>query len=292
MTEPAAPTGADLPMWARVHLTSAVVQKLADDAGVDLLHLKGPSVHADLRSHPRLSSDVDVLVRPAHLPAMLDALSGHGWELYTDFDEGSSFGHAANYRHDYWSYVDVHRNFPGPSAAPARVFDTLWADRISQPIAARPCPVPNLPGQLLILALHQARSHHPGRLEAWELATPEIRLQATALAEQLGAQVPLSAVIGGLENYRHHPDHDLWAYWSGNDGDRLAEWLGRLQAARTGRERAQVLLRMGRVNRTHLRLRLGREPRRSEIALEELRRIGKGLRAIAGRVGGRLGGRR
>src|SRR5262245_30376280 len=93
-----------VPLWATVRLTHAQLQAIADEAGVDLLHLKGPAVSEELGR--RSSSDADVLVRPAHLQRYLDALTRHGWSLYTDFAHGSSFGHAANYRHPVWTFAD------------------------------------------------------------------------------------------------------------------------------------------------------------------------------------------
>ena len=39
----------DVPLPVRVELAHAAVQVLADRAGVDVLHIKGPAVHPGLR---------------------------------------------------------------------------------------------------------------------------------------------------------------------------------------------------------------------------------------------------
>lgn len=274
----------EIPIWARVHLTHAVVQAIADEVGADVLHVKGPALDPSLRTAPRLSSDVDVLVRPGHLASLLAGLVRHDWSLHTDFEEGSSFGHAANYRHPSWAYVDVHRLLPGPTAGPETVFEQLWTQRRQQQIGHQPCWVPSLTGQVLVVALHSARAHHRGEVEAWELASPGQREAARALARRIGAEVPLAAALGELESYLDHPDHDLWRYWSSESEDPLTEWRERMRASPTLRGRARLLLRMARVNRTHLRLRLGREPRRHEVAVEAVARVLRAARLTAGRL--------
>lgn len=283
-------TTAAMPVWARLHLTHAVVQSIADQGGIDLLHVKGPSVDPTLRSHPRGSQDVDVLVRSEHLQRFLAALRSHGWQEATSFTEGSSFGHAANYFHQHWASVDVHRHFPGPTLAPDTVFEMLWSTRSVIELAHRRCATPDLAGQLLVLALHEARSHHAsGSFEGWRLASEELRAAARALALRLGAEVPLAAATGRLEEYRDRRDYPLWKFWSqpesGQPGaDRMTEWTVRLHAARGIRQRLRIVGAMVRVNRTHLRLELGHEPSVREIAAEYVRRAAAALRAVDSRL--------
>lgn len=280
----------DMPLWARLHLTHAVMQSIADEAGVDLLHIKGPAVAAELRTAPRRSSDVDVLVRPAHLPQFLAALDGHGWRLVTSFAEGSPFGHAANYGHDNWTYVDVHRNFPGPLLKPDKVFEILWQERILADIAHRSCALPNLAAQVVILALHEARGHQArGTFEAWELSGEVRREQAWTLARRLDAEVPMAAAVGRLREFRDRRDYALWRFWSEPEsdapgGDRLSEWKARLRSARGVRAYGSVLASMVRVNRTHLRMELGHEPSRGEIVAEYRHRASAGWSAVIVRL--------
>jgi hypothetical protein len=287
-----------MPLWARLHLTHAVMQAIADEAGVDLLHIKGPSVAAELRTVPRRSTDVDVLVRPAHLPRFVAALRRHGWSEMSGFAEGSPFGHAANYGHADWAYVDVHRHFPGPMVSPAEAFETFWRERTFVDIAHCRCALPSLSAQVLILALHEARSHHArGTFEAWELCVDARRGAAWARARRLGAEVPMAAAVERLGEFADRRDYLWWRYWSepesGKPGaDRLAEWTARLHAARTVRERLAVVGGMLRVNRTHLRLALGHEPSTGEITAEYWHRAVAGWRAVAARVQAHVPGKR
>ncbi|MGB4137888.1 MAG: nucleotidyltransferase family protein, partial [Microbacterium sp.] len=200
-----------VPVWAHVHLTHAALQRVADRIGVDLLHIKGPATSTALRSGTHRSSDVDVLVRPAHLDRLTDELSAQGWSLFSGFEEGSPFGHAANYTHPSWSFLDVHRQLPGPRASADAVFDRLWRDHGTAPIAHRPCTVLSPAGQVLVQTLHAARSHGAETAEAWALCDDGTRAEVRALADELQATTALAAGIGELDAHRDAPDHALWS---------------------------------------------------------------------------------
>ncbi|SOC57800.1 hypothetical protein [Ornithinimicrobium cerasi] len=70
---PPAKSTVDVPVWVRAAFGHAVVQHLADKVGADVLHLKGAATDVDLRTRPEGGSDADVLVRPAHIPALTPA---------------------------------------------------------------------------------------------------------------------------------------------------------------------------------------------------------------------------
>ncbi|MGN8026976.1 nucleotidyltransferase family protein [Microbacterium sp. 22242] len=281
-----APAPSRVPAWANVHLSHAALQRIADEAGVDLLHIKGPATDAALRRGMHRSADADVLVRPAHLDRLTAALLARGWTLYTGFDEGSPFGHAANYAHPSWSFADVHRRLPGPRADPGVVFDRLWRDRGVASIAHRPCTVLSPAGQVLVQTLHAARSRGSEQSDAWLLCGDELRAETRRLAEELQAATALAAGIGELDEHRGAPDHALWSYWSRSDGDRLDEWAARLRAADGWLARMRVLRQALRVNRTHLALRLGREPSRGEVLREQAARIRLAGLALRRRLNG------
>lgn len=283
---PGTTAGPAIRLWALLHLTHAAIQAIADECGADILHIKGPAVDAALRTEPRRSRDTDVIVRPAHLDRFLAALARHGWAELTGFAEGSSFRHASNYHHRTWAHVDVHRFFPGPTATPAAVFDALWADRYVTELAHTACAVPGLAAQLMVLGLHEARAHTGAdTFEAWQVSTEATRDEAWSLARRLGAEVPLAAAVGRLDEYRGRRDYLLWKFWSQPEGEdaaasRLAEWTARLHAAPTLQGRVAVLIRMVRVNRTHLRMELGHEPSGREVAAEYRHRIAAGVHAL------------
>ncbi|MCY7401296.1 MAG: nucleotidyltransferase family protein [Nocardioides sp.] len=270
-----------MPLGARVHLAHALVQKLATDAGVDLLHLKGPALLSDLRPPGRHSSDVDVLVRPSHLARLVVALESIGWEQRTDFATGSVFAHAANWWHDDWGWVDVHVTWPGVTIDPDQAFDMLASVGVLHDIAHVPCLVPDRTGQLLVLVLHSARSI--GSTEAhyaWSRAEESEQAEVRALAATLHAEVALAAGLGELENFRDHPTYALWHHVS-TGGSRLDEWRARLAAAPTARARAQLLADALRVNRDHLRMELGRPPTRQDLRRRQALRLRRAARELA-----------
>jgi hypothetical protein len=266
---------------ARVSLAHAVVQHVADRTGADVLHLKGPALFPDLRPAGRASTDVDVLVRPRHVHRLISSLAGLGWEQRTDFATGSAFGHAANWWHDDWGYVDVHTSWPGAGAPPETVFDVLASSGTTLPIAHVDCPVPDRVGQLFVLVLHAARSLRKSDVAyAWTRATDEERAAVEHLARRLDAEVALAAALGRLEDFADRPEHDLWAHFSSGSRNRVAEWRARWRAAPGWQARWAVLDRLVRVNRDHLRMELGRPPTRREIWRRQARRVSRLVRDL------------
>ncbi|REJ08060.1 2-nitropropane dioxygenase [Microbacterium bovistercoris] len=277
----------EVPVWALSHLTHAALQRTAERASVDILHIKGPATRGSLRAGRHDSSDADVLVRPAHLERFLTAMQDDGWTLYTGFEEGSPFGHAANFTHPSWTYADVHRLIPGPLLPADETFERLWRDREATEIAHRGCSALSVPAQVLVQSLHAARSHGDEAPEAWMRCPDELRPQVRALAVELRAETAFAAGIGELDRHGDAADHALWSYWSSTDLDRLDEWAARYRSARSFGERWQVIRQAARVNRTHLRIRLGREPRPLDIAREQVARVAKGAGSLTRHLLGR-----
>ena len=114
-----------VPFGVRLRLSHACVQSLAEDLGVDLLHIKGDAVSPTIRDVRRGGTDVDVMIRPESVSAFDHALRRNGWALYSSFVHGSPFGHAQTYLHPEWGYLDLHRFFPGIDLEPSRAFARL-----------------------------------------------------------------------------------------------------------------------------------------------------------------------
>jgi hypothetical protein len=281
-----------IPVAARVHLSHAVVETLALDAGVDLLHIKGPALLPGLRAPRRSSTDVDVLVAPGQAARLEAALAEHGWEQMTDIESGSAFKHAANWFHDNWGYVDVHAHWPGPQAGPAEVYAAFAEGAHTQDVAHVPCRVPNRTAQILILVLHAARSGgSPADLDlAWFAASEEERNEVLALAVRLRAETAFAAGIGEIDTVTGDRTADLWRYYS-RGGTRLDEWRARIRAAPNRREAARVLASAVLVNRDHLRMELGHQPSRREVAVRQWQRVRVLTRELAGAVATRVRGR-
>ncbi|MBS2936436.1 nucleotidyltransferase family protein [Nocardioides sp. J2M5] len=274
----------DAPIAARVHLAHAIVQKLAEDHGIDLLHLKGPAVLPGLRPEGKQSSDVDVLVRPSHLARLVEVLESVGWEKRTDFATGSVFAHAANWWHDDWGWIDVHTMWPGVGIDPEAAFDVFLRDRVWREIAHWGCPVPDRVAQRLILVLHAARSRGNRDVDrAWTAAEPDEQAAVRALAVELDAEVALAAGIGELELHRHHPSYRLWKHFT-EGGSRLDEWRARMAAAPTLRAKAELVTAALRVNQDHLRMELGRPPTRDEVRARQRLRVRRAADELTRRV--------
>ncbi len=278
----------DVPVSTRVHFTHAVLQFLADEAGVRLLHIKGPALNPALlqRSEdgtpvPRQSTDADILVEPARASDFLARLTECRFRRVASFATGSPFGHAATIWADDLGYADVHRFFPGVGIPADEAFEALWADRDTMMLAGRPCAVPSLDAQRLIILLHAARGGGRGandREVAWEGATAQERGRVRDLAGAFGAEVPLAAAIGELDRYAEAPEYDLWDQFANNPGHtRTEEWRARFRAARTVREKATVVRRSAMVNTDHLAMELGRPPSRREVAAAWFARIRRAI---------------
>lgn len=277
-----------MPLAARVHLAHAVVQHVAEGAGVDLLHLKGPALLPGLRAEGRGSTDVDVLVRPSHVEAFAAALVGLGWERRTDPETGSAFAHAAVWWHDDWGWLDLHLHWPGVRIPPDEAFDVLAAPGAVVDVAHVPCPVPDRVGQALVLVLHAARSPDKSDVEhLWSRLDSGARDDVRTLARRLDAEVALAAGLGELDRHRGDRQYLLWRFHA-EGGSRFDEWRARLAAAPDAGSRWRVLAGAMRVNRDHLRMELGRAPTRADVR----RRQGVRVRRAGSELAERLRRRR
>jgi hypothetical protein len=294
-TTSGAPPVETVPLRVRLAFTHAALQVLATEAQVDLLHIKGVAADPSIGDVVGPGSDADVLVRPQHVPRFLVELHRRGWQLYTDFESGSPFGHAATFFHDSWGFGDVHRHFPGIGVPPDEAFELLWSDRTTTSLAGITGPVPSRAGQLLILVLNVARSAGiSSRLEMvrglWAETPAELRREVTAMVADLRAEVAFSAGLGELQRHRGRREYLLWKV-SSQGGTRLEEWVARIWAAPGPGAAVRLALRAPLVNTEHLALRIGHRPTRLEVLREFVARPYRGLAQEVGRLRARSGGR-
>ncbi|MFC7488068.1 nucleotidyltransferase family protein [Knoellia sp. CPCC 206453] len=260
---------ATMPWSVGIRFSHAALQALADDHGVDLLHIKGPAVDDSLGGATRQSIDADVLVRPSHVDRLLAAMHLHGWKTQYLFEDGSAFEHASTLVHPFLAPVDVHRRFPGIDQNPAAAFERLWADRHVTDLAGMPCAVPSVTAQRLILIAHAARGGrltHPDIDTSWTRAPAFERDAVSQLADDIGAGVALAAGTGRLEEFVGHPGHELWRVLSTGERSRARIWAARVRAAPTKRAALRTAVRLVMPNRHRMEARLGRRPTAREVA--------------------------
>ncbi len=274
-----------VPLSVRLHLGRAAVQVAAQRCGADILHIKGDAVDRDIRPAGRWGSDVDILVRPRDVATLHRALTDAGWTVYSRFATGSPFGHAQTYTHDHFGYLDVHRFFPGIERTPSTAFDYLWASRSTKDFGGIPCPIPSPDHQAVILILNAARnggSTSADMRRLWTDADDQSRARLRRQVDILEAHVAFDASRGEIERHRGARTYRMWRAVS-TGGGRLAEWWGRVVAARSIRQKIRLVLRAPLVNTEHLAHRLGRAPTAREVFVEFFARPARGVAELRGR---------
>lgn len=271
-----------VPMRARLQLAHGALQVVAQRVGVEMLHIKGEALDADVRWPGRESTDADILVRPRQVATLLHALTSSGWTQVAGFASSSVFEHSATLTHPVWGYADVHRRYPGFTVSDDDGFDELWRARQEWRCAGTSCAVPDLAGQRLVMLLHAGRSLVSTRRDsdiarAWTDASPQDKAQVTALVARVGAQVGFAAATGTLDGWAGDPQHDLWRVVS-RGGTRVDEWQARIKAASSVRAKARLVLRASLVNVEHLTMIHGARPSRWEVVVEFFARPARGAR--------------
>lgn len=270
-----------VPLSARVRLGHAAVQHIADQASIDILHIKGDALHPSLVHEGRSTTDVDVLVRPDQVARLLQALEAAGFVRKGRFATSSPFEHSTTLFHELWGHIDVHRLYPGLGLPPDRAFERLWRGRSETTIGGRTCPVPEVPVQALLLILHAARNPPDGQQgrdveHVWHRADEESRRAIEDVVEELDARIPFATGTGTADALPPSAERDLWQAVAHPDG-RVREWRARIAAAPGAGARLRLLARLPLVNTDHLASRLGHRPSRREVAAEF---VDRGRRAL------------
>ena len=271
-----------MPLSARLAFAHAALQVIAAEERVDILHIKGVAVDASIGTVAGSGSDADVLVRPSHIPLLLEQLERRGWQHYSDFESGSPFGHAATFFHDSWGFGDIHRNFPGIGLAADEAFEQLWSARTTRPLAGIPCTVPSLAAQLLIMVLNAARSGGASSRMAlvrtvWDETPPEPPRAGDCTRREPargGCLQRRSGRAGALSGTSRVP-----ALEGRLAGGHPAGGMGRpsLGSAHASSERSGWRLRAPLVNTEHLAIRIGHQPTRVEVLREFVARPVRGV---------------
>ena len=217
------------------------------------------------------------------------ALEARGWEPYSGLETGSAFKHAANWWHPRLGVRRPARPLAGGDGRPARRRSPpspRGARSARSPTVRARCPGPD--AQLLVLLLHAARTQDSVDVEfAWTRQPEERRVSGPRpgrpprgpggagrrdrRARGLPRRPALSAVA--LLQQRRRPPRRVAGALS--IGHHLA------------RARRACSSCAARVNRDHLRIRLGRTPTRRELRHAQLSRLATLARELRHRAVGR-----
>ncbi|WEO78037.1 nucleotidyltransferase family protein [Cryobacterium sp. SO2] len=144
------------PVAVSIELLHALVSRVATDAGVRVLLIKGPTLARQGLRAERVSADVDVLVDPGGLPALVGGLRALGWHQRAGAADSP---HSVTLVHDQWrGDLDLHRYIPGLVRDPADSFEVLWDRRTQQVFAGHSVVVPDPLCHAVLLALHSLRN--------------------------------------------------------------------------------------------------------------------------------------
>jgi hypothetical protein len=282
-----------------VHLGYALACRVATDAGVRLLAIKGPTLAELGLRDPRSSLDVDVLVDPDGHDNFVAAMTHAGWSV--SLPEGFTGqvlpSHSITLSSSMWpAEVDVHQYFPGFLQDERTVFEHLWRLRTRVTIAGQLIACPSRPASAIIALLHVLRAgdrrlselHHlVGHLDAF--LTDEERVELISLAEATGATGPLApalALLPGIGDKKDETsttisfEHRRWELLREASGARSVGWLVTFRDA-APREWPRILRRALFLSETELRVRYpsARPGWRGRVAMT-LDRWWQGLRAL------------
>ncbi|WP_159498952.1 nucleotidyltransferase family protein [Microbacterium sp. 18062] len=283
-----------------IELLHAWVQRVADDAGVRVIFIKGLSLeHHGLRQG-RIPADVDAWVDPAEFTRFCALLEARGWRSRThSIVSARRRAHSATYIHGEWPCdIDLHFRFPGFVEDDAKVFEELWGRTESMPAAHHSCIVPDLLSSMAIVALHALRNRASAESRRADLdavraqmLTPEQKTAFALLAQRTGCDQTLAAVLEELEVPRSPADvrGDLARL-------ELDEWHRETQARSLLLHRWRLTFAMAPVSRWPRLARAALWPSREQLAAmnpettdsmsaragARISRWGRGVRALLG----------
>ncbi len=191
------------PRRARLEHGHALGQRLADQAGIRVLHIKGIAAEAILPLDETLSAEVDLLVEPDGHARLVRMLQGLRTAEVVDDAGRSSEGHAVEIvSHGLGVSLDVHSHFPGFRADPAAVFDVLHRRSVIVPFASHDCACLDRVGLAVLGVVHAAGNDEGSRAARrararWALLDPDEVTEAHQLITELRAEGAASTVVDG-----------------------------------------------------------------------------------------------
>ena len=182
-------------------LVYALIAHVARANGIELVFIKGPTLHAQGIRERRHSGDVDCWVLPGEDIRLADAMREWGWvPLYSPFS-GTGVAHSLTLRPMQWGCaIDVHTRYPGMTVEPAAAFGVVLERSEPREFAGVVARTPDSATHAVIAGLHEMRPFvgaPPGRRHV-ALAASALRTvgpEAIALSARLGASYALAPAL-------------------------------------------------------------------------------------------------
>lgn len=292
------PRGLKASPSAWIELLHAEVGHLLGQAGIPVLHIKGPTIALWLYPPGERSwGDVDILVPPRRMEDAMTVLLRHGFSYpFPGVNRSTSTDQSIAVRRmdaaAGMDEVDVHDRFPGMDVDPDATFALLWARRQRAWLAHVGVWFPDLPSRALLTVLNTARTSYaaqPRRDLTRLLAQPSLDWnEVVAVARAVDA---LPALRAGLE--LEDAGRGIVAATALREVPVSVEWKLRLAGAPRTALRLDELARLPWSQRLSAVCRFlfpapaivrMRDPRaargRLPLAYAYLRRVGEGLREL------------
>lgn len=233
-----------------VTLAHVLVDRIAREANVRTLLIKGPILELQGLREPRQSSDVDVWCDPAAFDSMRAALEERGWQAFNEHPATPQIlrSHALTFIHERWPCnLDLHHWFPGFYADPQHVFDVLWSRRSHETIAHQPVTCTDRWGSAMVGGLHLLRSPELVLTDAdtdhlVNSLRPTLddasRAELARLVAEVGASATFAPILDRLgvapicAGAMSGNDMADWAMWKQGSGTPLVMWLEELRRSR------------------------------------------------------------
>ncbi|WP_102194369.1 hypothetical protein [Microbacterium aurantiacum] len=240
-------------MSSMVHeLVYALLGNVAARNDIDLIFLKGPTLHAQGLRRREHSGDVDCWVAPGNDSRLARAMEPWGWVPAFSAFTGTRVLHSLTLRAGEWGCaVDVHSFFPGMAVGRTASFATALSTSDVRAFAGQTARTPSIELHAIISALNEIRpfrGQHPGAASVRAAAhSLSVAGEATIeMAKRVGAEFALKDSL--VEAF---PEAGL----SFEDAAVPEDWSWRLQTSTLGvyyqalklipwRDRVRVLSRV------------------------------------------------
>jgi hypothetical protein len=139
-------------------LVYALLQRVAEANDVDIVFIKGPTLHAQGLRDREHSGDVDCWVRPGQEVRLAEAMSAWGWTPAYSAFTSTRVLHSLTLRAGAWgSAIDVHSWFPGMAISHQRAYELLEGNIDVREFAGTAARTPARQVHAIISALHDIR---------------------------------------------------------------------------------------------------------------------------------------